>query len=77
MSFFKYLVLALFVASCSISSAIAKENVSKEKTKSVEKTATVEKSYPKYVNYTISIDVGDRNIPLRIKVNSRFKIFNG
>ena len=62
MSFFKYLVLALFAASCSISSAFAKENVSKEKPKSVEKTATAEKSYPKYVNYTISIDVGDRDI---------------
>ena len=46
MSFFNYLVLALFAASCSISSAIAKENVSKEKPKSVEKTATAEKKLP-------------------------------
>ena len=62
MSFFKYLVLTLFVVSCSMSSVIAKENASKEKTKSIEKTTIAEKSYPEYVNYAISIDVGDRDI---------------
>ena len=63
MSFFKYLVLALFVSQLSISSAIAKENVSKEKPKKCRKKLQQQKkSYPKYVNYTISIDVGDRDI---------------
>ena len=62
MSFFKYLILTLFAVGCSMSSVIAKENASKEKTKSIEKTTIAEKSYPEYVNYAISIDVGERDI---------------